>query len=174
MNNRKVRQLIQELFKISDQLEAELPGRGLMPAGQQLGNLGEQLIADQFGLTLTPPMQKAIDAHAADGTKVQIKTTTSRGAGIPLGYEQPDGDVYLLAGLLNANGTCEVIFNGPMVLAWDIRQATPKSGGTAFVSKGPLKRLAKGIPAELQLKPSEGRRQPTVEHLQDLNAAPRL
>ena len=174
MNNRKVRQLIQELFTISNQLEAELPGRGLMPAGQQLGTLGELLIADQFGLTLTPPMQKAIDAHTAGGAKVQIKTTTTRGAGIPLGHMQPDGDVYLLAGLLNANGTCDVIFNGPMHLAWAIRQATPKSGGMAFVSKGPLKRLAKGIPAELQLKPSEGRRQPTVEHLQDLNAAPRL
>ena len=153
MNSNKVRQLIQELFKISNQLEAELPGRGLLPAGQQLGNLGELLIADRFGLELTTPMQKAIDAHTADGTKVQIKTTTSRGVGIPLGHEQPDGDVYLLAGLLNANGTFEVIFNGPMVLAWEIRQATPKSGGVAFVSKGPLKRLAKEIPDELQLKP---------------------
>ena len=153
MNNSKLRQLIQELFKISNQLEAELPGRGLMPAGQQLGNLGELLIADCFGLELTPPMQKAIDAHTADGTKVQIKTTTSRGVGIPLGHQRPADDVYLLAGLLNANGTCDVIFNGPMVLAWDIRQATPKSGGVAFVSKGPLERMAREIPPELQLKP---------------------
>ena len=157
MNHRKVRQLIQELFKISNQLEAELPGRGLMPAGQQLGNLGELLIADRFGLELASPMQKAIDAHTADGTKVQIKTTTTRAAGIPLGHEQPGDDVYLLAGLLNANGTCDVIFNGPMVLAWEIRQPTPKSGGVAFVSKGPLKRLACEIPEELQLKPIEGR-----------------
>ena len=153
MNSNKVRQLIQELFKISNQLEAELPGRGLLPAGQQLGNLGELLIADRFGLELTTPMQKAIDAHTADGTKVQIKTTTSRGVGIPLGHERPADDVYLLAGLLNANGSCEVIFNGPMILAWAIRQPTPKSGGIAFVSKGPLKRLAREIPAALQLKP---------------------
>ena len=157
MNSTKVRQLIQELFKISNQLEAELPGRGLLPAGQQLGNLGELLIADRFGLELTTPMQKAIDAHTADGTKVQIKTTTSRGVGIPLGHERPADDVYLLAGLLNANGSCEVIFNGPMILAWAIRQPTPKSGGVAFVSKGPLKRLAREIPAALQLKPIVGR-----------------
>ena len=157
MNSSKVRQLIQELFKISNQLEAELPGRGLLPAGQQLGNLGELLIADRFGLELTTPMQKAIDAHTADGTKVQIKTTTSRGVGIPLGHERPADDVYLLAGLLNANGSCEVIFNGPMILAWAIRQPTPKSGGVAFVSKGPLKRLAREIPAALQLKPIVGR-----------------
>ena len=157
MNSNKVRQLIQELFKISNQLEAELPGRGLLPAGQQLGNLGELLIADRFGLELTTPMQKAIDAHTADGTKVQIKTTSSRGVGIPLGHERPGGDVYLLAGVLNANGSCEVIFNGPMILAWAIRQPTPKSGGVAFVSKGPLKRLAREIPAALQLKPIVGR-----------------
>ena len=157
MNSSKVRQLIQELFKISNQLEAELPGRGLLPAGQQLGNLGELLIADRFGLELTPPMQKAIDAHTADGTKVQIKTTTNRGVGIPLGHERPADDVYLLAGVLNANGSCEVIFNGPMILAWAIRQPTPKSGGVAFVSKGPLKRLAREIPAALQLKPIVGR-----------------
>lgn len=154
MNNSKVRQLIQELFKISNQLEAALPGRGLLPAGQQLGNLGELLIADRFGLELTPPMRKGIDAHTADGTKVQIKTTTSRGFGIPLGHGQPDDDIYLLAGLLHANGTCEVIFNGPMVLAWGIRQPTPKSGGVAFVSRGPLERLARKIPLELQLQPS--------------------
>ena len=153
MNKSKVRQLIQELFKICNQLEAELPGRGLLPAGQQLGNLGELLIADRFGLELTPPMHKAIDAHTTDGTKVQIKTTTSRGVRIPLGHEQPADDIHLLAGLLNANGTCEVIFNGPMVLAWAIRQPTPKSGGVAFVSKGPLERLAREIPSELQLKP---------------------
>ena len=84
---------------------------------------------------------------------MQIKNTKFHGVGIPLGREQPVVDIYLLAGLLNANGTCEVIFNGPMVLAWEIRQPTPKSGGVAFVSKGPLKRLAKEIPAELQLKP---------------------
>ena len=153
MKNNRVRQLIQELFMISNQLEAELPGRGLMPAGQQLGNLGELLIADRFGLELTPPMQKGIVAHTADGTKVQIKTTTTRGVGIPLGHERPEEDVYLLAGLLNANGSCEVIFNGPMVLAWEIRQPMTKRGGVAFVSRGPLKRLAKEIPAELQLKP---------------------
>ena len=40
-----------------------------------------------------------------------------------------------------------------MVLAWEIRQPMPKRGGVAFVSRGPLKRLAKEIPAELQLKP---------------------
>ena len=153
MNHSKVRKLIKKLFDVSNQLETELPGRGLMPSGQQLGNLGELLIANQFGLTLAPPMQKSIDAHTANGTKVQIKTTTSRGVGIPLGRDKPTADIHLLAGLLSADGTCELIFNGPMVLAWDIRQPTRKSNGVAFISKGPLIRLAHQIPPELQLKP---------------------
>ena len=153
MNRRKVSELIQRLFDIAVELEKELPGRGFLPAGQQLGNLGEVLIADRFGLQLTPPMTKKIDAYAHDGTRVQLKAVTDKYAGVNVSGHRPDGDIIMIVALIHRDGSFEIIFNGPECLAWDISQAKAKSTGRKFVSKGPLLRLAKEIPEELQIKP---------------------
>ena len=74
MNSRKVSELIKQLFEASLQLETEIPGRSFLPSGQQLGNLGEVLVAEAFGLNLCKAMTKGIDAHTEDGRMVQIKT----------------------------------------------------------------------------------------------------
>ena len=150
-NPERVRDLIKQLFQISRQLEKETHREGLMPSGQQLGNLGEILLADRFGLQLAKPMTVGIDACTSNGDRVQIKTTTERGRGIPLCHEKPDDDIHLLAALIKSDGSFDVIFNGPMLLAWEIRQKTPKSTGIYFVSMGPLLRKAKTIPTELRL-----------------------
>ena len=63
MSNRNVSELIKKLFEISRQLEAVIPGRNFLPSGQQLGNLGEVLVAEAFGLNLCKAMTKGIDAH---------------------------------------------------------------------------------------------------------------
>ena len=73
-------ELIKQLFEISQQLEAEIPGRKSLPSGQQLGNLGEALIAEAFGLNPCKAMTKGIDGHTDDGRIVLIKTITSRAA----------------------------------------------------------------------------------------------
>ena len=84
MSSRNVSELIKQLFEISRQLEAVIPGRNFLPSGQQLGNLGEVLVAEAFGLNLCKAMTKGIDAHTEDGRMVQIKTVTSRAAGVHL------------------------------------------------------------------------------------------
>ena len=151
-NPDRVRRLIKQLFEISQQLEDETERSGLMPSGQQLGNLGEILLADRFGLLLEKPMTVGIDAWTELGERVQIKTTTERGRGIPLCKEKPDEDIMLLAALIHSNGTFDVIFNGPMVFAWDIRQKTRKSTGIYFASMGPLLRKAKSVPPALRIR----------------------
>ena len=150
-NPEHVRNLIKQLFEISRQLKKETHREGLMPSGQQLGNLGEILLADRFGLQLAKPMTVGIDACTSNGDRVQIKTTTERGRGIPLCHEKPDDDIHLLAALIKSDGSFDVIFNGPMVLAWEIRQNTPKSTGIYFASMGPLLRTAVTVPMELRL-----------------------
>tara|TARA_B100000073_G_scaffold335125_1_gene328411 strand:+ start:529 stop:1002 length:474 start_codon:yes stop_codon:yes gene_type:complete len=151
MNPERVRDLIKQLFQISRQLEKETHRKGLMPSGQQLGNLGEILLADRFGLELAKPMTVGIDACTSNGDRVQIKTTTERGRGIPLCHEKPDDDIHLLAALIKSDGSFDVIFNGPMIFAWEIRQKTPKSTGIYFASMGPLLRKAKTVPMEFRL-----------------------
>ena len=153
-NPETVRKLIKQLFEISQKLEDETQRLGLMPSGQQLGNLGEILLADRFGLLLEKPMTVGIDAWTSFGERVQIKTTTERGRGIPLCKRKPDDDVLLLAALINRDGTFDVIFNGPMVIAWEIKQKTPKGNGIYFASMDPLLRKAKSIPMALRIHES--------------------
>ena len=88
MGSRNVSKLIKQLFEVSSQLEAEIPDRNFLPSGQQLGNLGEILVAEAFGLNLCKAMTKGIDAHTEDGRMVQIKTVTSRAAGVHLSKRQ--------------------------------------------------------------------------------------
>ena len=153
MNRAKITELIQKLFDIAGELEKELPGRGFLPAGQQLGNLGEVLIADRFGLELAPPMTKTIDAHTRDGTRVQLKAVTDKAAGVNVSSKRPDEDIIMIVAMILRDGTFEIIFNGPECLAWDISQSKAKSNGRKFVSMGPLLRLARKITEELQLNP---------------------
>ena len=49
MGSRNVSELIKQLFEVSSRLEAEIPDRNFLPSGQQLGNLGEVLVAEALG-----------------------------------------------------------------------------------------------------------------------------
>ncbi|QNI43346.1 hypothetical protein [Synechococcus sp. A15-28] len=146
MGSRNVSDLIKQLFEISRQLEAEIPGRNFLPSGQQLGNLGEVLVAEAFGLNLCKAMTKGIDAHTEDGRMVQIKTVTSRSAGVHLSKRRPSVNTYLIAIELKPDGTFEVIYNGPEMHAWLVRQS-----GKPFVSMGPFLKAAEAIPMDKQL-----------------------
>ena len=78
MSSRNVSELIKQLFEISQQLKAEIPGRNSLSSGQKLGNLGEALFAETSGLNLCKAMTKRVDVHTDIGRMVQIKTITSR------------------------------------------------------------------------------------------------
>lgn len=146
MSSRNVSELIKKLFEISRQLEAVIPGRNFLPSGQQLGNLGEVLVAEAFGLNLCKAMTKGIDAHTDNGRMVQIKTITSRAAGVNLSKRRPSVNTYLIAIQINPDGNFDVIYNGPEIHAWLVRQS-----GKPFVSMGPFLRAAQAIPQDKQL-----------------------
>ena len=146
MSSRNVSELIKKLFEISRQLEAVIPGRNFLPSGQQLGNLGAVLVAEAFGLNLCKAMTKGIDAHTDDGRMVQIKTITSRAAGVNLSKRRPSVNTYLIAIQINPDGNFDVIYNGPEIHAWLVRQS-----GKPFVSMGPFLRAAQAIPQDKQL-----------------------
>ena len=146
MNSRKVSELIKQLFEASLQLETEIPGRSFLPSGQQLGNLGEVLVAEAFGLNLCKAMTKGIDAHTEDGRMVQIKTVMSRARGVNLFKRRPSVNTHLIAIEIKPDGTFDVIYNGPEIHAWLVRQS-----GKPFVSMGPFLKAAQAIPLDKQL-----------------------
>ena len=146
MGSRNVSELIKQLFKVSSRLEAEIPDRNFLPSGQQLGNLGEVLVAEAFGLNLCKAMTKGIDAHTEDGRMVQIKTVTSRAAGVMLSKRRPSVNTHLIAIQINPEGTFDVIYNGPEIHAWLVRQS-----GKPFVSMGPFLKAAQAIPMDKHL-----------------------
>ena len=146
MNSRRVSELIKQLFEASLQLETEIPGRSFLPSGQQLGNLGEVLVAEAFGLNLCKVMTKGIDAHTEDGRMVQIKTVTSRAAGVHLSKRRPSVNTHLIVIQINPEGIFDVVYNVPEIHAWLVRHS-----GKPFVSMGPFLKAAQAIPMDKQL-----------------------
>ena len=77
---------------------------------------------------------------------MQIKTITSRAAGVNLSKRRPSVNTYLIAIQINPDGNFDVIYNGPEIHAWLVRQS-----GKPFVSMGPFLRAAQAIPQDKQL-----------------------
>ena len=66
---------IKELYKITNELEKEYPGRKFTIDGHLVGSIGEVIVAEHYGLTLLPNSTKTHDAVSEDGKYVQIKAT---------------------------------------------------------------------------------------------------
>lgn len=111
--DRPIRHLIQELYRIAAQLEELYPGRHFTPDGHMVGSIGEVLAAETYGIELFTASAPVHDGKAPDGRLVQIKATQVDSVGIS---ECPD---YLIVLKIFRNGTFEEVYNGPGVPAWD-------------------------------------------------------
>lgn len=80
--------------------------------GNLLGDLGEAVAAELFGLQLVARNGAGIDAHASDGRSVQVKTTgTRRGPAFRLVNRRADHLLFLNLDLEKLAG--HVVYNGP-------------------------------------------------------------
>ena len=151
MDSVKLQSLIPELYAVVHKLEAAAPGRKFTPAGPMVGNIGEVVAAMRFDLTLNPASTEGFDAVAPDGTKVEIKTTQQDRGYFALRTTRWR-DVHLLALKVNpADGSTEVVFNGPYDLIWENCGPVQKWNGRSItVSK--CKKLQKLIPIDHRLK----------------------
>jgi hypothetical protein len=80
--------------------------------GNLVGDLGEAVAADLFGLKLTGRSHEGIDGHSPDGRSVQVKASgTARGAAFRRVETRAD---HLLFFHFNYDGCFgEIIYNGP-------------------------------------------------------------
>ena len=113
---------IKELYKITNELEKEYPGRKFTIDGHLVGSIGEVIVAEHYGLTLLPNSTKTHDALTDDKKYVQIKATQVKSISIS---SEPD---YVIVIKLFSDGSWEEIYNGPGNLVWDAAGKMQKNG----------------------------------------------
>ena len=113
---------IKELYRITNELETEYPGRKFTIDGHLVGSIGEVIVAENYGLELLPNSTETHDAEAKDGKLVQIKATQRD---VVLLGEEPE---YLLVLYLANTGAVFEVYNGPGKLAWDSVENRDKRG----------------------------------------------
>ena len=126
---------IKELYRITNELESNYPGRKFTIDGHLVGSIGEVIVAEQYGLTLLPNSTRTHDAVSKDGKYVQIKATQVKSISIS---SEPD---YLIAIKLFSDGSWEEVYNGPGKQAWDNAGKMQKNGQRP-ISLSKLKKLA--------------------------------
>lgn len=107
-------QEIQQLLTITKQLRnnPKHQGRKFSIDGKLVGDIGEVLAAEKYGLELLPENAYKHDAkEIASGRMVQIKASFKGNSYFPYGEDKiPD---YFLAINILENGELEELFNGP-------------------------------------------------------------
>ena len=129
---------IKELYKITNELENEYPGRKFTPDGHLVGSIGEVIVAENYGLELLPNSTEKHDAKTKDGKLVQIKATQVKGISI---YSEPD---YLIVIEILRDGSWVEAYNGPGKDVWNNAGKMQKNGQRP-ISIHKLKNLMKTV-----------------------------
>lgn len=135
---------IQKLIAARNELKAHYSSVDLHFTldGNLVGDLGEAIAAELFGLQLTGRSNEGVDGYAPDGRSVQVKASgTKRGAAFRPVEVKAD---HLLFFHFDYDGCYgEVIFNGPEE---PVRQILPETwAGQRSVSAPAFRRLNKMV-----------------------------
>ena len=130
------RDLIRDLYRIVDELEALYPGRKFTPDGHLVGSIGEALVAERYGLTLMPASNKGYDATDADGRQIEIKCTGADH------FAFRHESQWVIAVVLRRDGSIEEVYNGPGAPVWALfKHRKLPSNGQHRVSVKRLRKL---------------------------------
>lgn len=89
-----------------------VPGLSFTLDGKLVGDIGEAVAAELFGLTLKPGGGTSVDGHAPDGRSVQVKATgTGRGPVFRKLDARADHLIFIEFDFEKLAG--EIVFNGP-------------------------------------------------------------
>lgn len=147
-------QEIKQLLKITQKLRTKY-GRSFSLDGRLVGDIGEVLAAEKYGLKLYDENTAIYDGHEkATGRKVQIKASFKNYSYFPHGAAKlPD---YFLSINILENGEIEELYNGPghfIVEHYIIARNLKHYKETFYtLSKGRLKELNKLVPEEDKIK----------------------
>ena len=145
MDKERLPQLVAELYRVVNELEAMFPGRHFTPDGHLVGSLGECLAAHHYGLELLPASSPGVDA-VCEGRHVEIKAT--QGGRVAL-RSCPE---HLLVLKLDRHGSFTEAYNGPGELVWQELADKPlPRNGQYQVSLARLSKLMGRVAADARL-----------------------
>ncbi|GGE00205.1 hypothetical protein GCM10011390_18760 [Aureimonas endophytica] len=110
--------IIEDLVKARNALRDHYRASGLSFTldGNLLGDLGEALAAELFGIVLVGRSVTGIDGHASDGRSVQVKASASgRGAAFRMVETRADHLIFFSLDVETLTGIVD--FNGPEAMA---------------------------------------------------------
>lgn len=140
--------LVGQLHAVVEELEALYPGRKFPLDGHLVGSLGEAATEVLFDLTLVAVSSAGHDAVAADGRKVEIKATYgTRGVAIRKTSHSAADALIVLRLSRSADVDHEIVFNGPLHIAWSAAGAV-KSNGQAPIGLSRLRALNEAVRSE--------------------------
>lgn len=143
--------VVAELVAARNRLREHYKAAGLKFTldGNLVGDIGEAIAAELFGLKLVAANGTGIDGHAADGRSVQVKATgTGRGPVFRHVDTRADHLLFFDIDFENLKGT--VIFNGPENLA--LAKMPEAWIGQRPVSKVQIRAADALVPIEDRLK----------------------
>ena len=149
-------QEIKELLQIIKNLQEKYKphGRKFSLDGKLVGDIGEVLCAEKFGLELYKENQSIYDGfQRSTGKRVQIKSSFRNYCYFPFGEDKiPD---YFLAVNILENGELEILYNGTGLFLFEnyIKARNLKHYKETFytLSPGILKRINEQVPLEDKL-----------------------
>lgn len=147
-------QEIKQLLSITQSLRNQY-GRAFPLDGRLVGDIGEVLAAEKYGLKLLSENAIQHDAiEIATNRKVQIKASFRNYSYFPFGEDKmPD---YFLSVNILENGDLEELYNGPgsFLMEHYIKKNVLKHYKETFytLAKGRLKELNKLVPEEEKIK----------------------
>jgi hypothetical protein len=111
----ELKKLIKQLYGIQKQLRSVFPELEFTLDGKIVGDIGEAIAMQQFGLSKLPGNTKTHDLLTANGKmKVQVKATlaTDPNRNVGMGWNKEVFD-HLLVLQIKRDGECERVFDGP-------------------------------------------------------------
>ena len=99
--------------------------------GKLVGDIGEAVVAETFGVKLCDRRMAGIDGYSRDGRSVQIKATGSEGRGPAFTYGEGVADHLIFVRIDFEKGRAVILNNGPEA---PVRRLLPKTwAGTETV-----------------------------------------
>jgi len=145
LDERRFPELIRELYRVVNELEAMFPGRPFTPDGHMVGSLAECFAEYYYGVNLYTCSNPGHDGHT-ENCKVEIKATQGRTVAIRSGPER------LLVFRLLRDGSFDEIYNGPGAPVWALVSTKPRpSNGQYQIGIGQLQRLMQNVSSEEKL-----------------------
>lgn len=117
--------------------------------GKLVGDIGEAVVAEAFGITLCKRRTPGIDGHARDGRSVQIKATGRPKAGPAFTPGEGLAEHLVFVRIDYREGNARVLYNGPEA---PIRRLLPSAwSGTKVVSLARVLAADKEVEAPMRL-----------------------